>query len=151
MIKNYFLYLNTYSTVLVAQSCPTLCDPQAAAHQLLCPWNSPCKTARVGCHSLLQGIFLTQGMKPGLPHCRQILYHLLLLLNHFSCVWLCVTLWTAAFQAPLSMGILQARILEWVAISSSRGFSQPRNPTALECNSTGTEYDLFWLCCLPGV
>ena len=32
-------------------------------------------------------------------------------------------LWTVAHQAPLSMGILQARILEWAAISSSRRFS----------------------------
>ena len=31
-----------------------------------------------------------------------------------------VTLWTAAHQAPLSIGILQARILEWVAIPFSR-------------------------------
>ena len=31
-----------------------------------------------------------------------------------------VTPWTIAHQAPLSMGILQARILEWVAISFSR-------------------------------
>ena len=30
----------------------------------------------VGCHSLLQGIFLTQGSNPGLLHCMQILYHL---------------------------------------------------------------------------
>ena len=30
----------------------------------------------VGCHSLLQGIFLTQGPNLGLLHCRQILYHL---------------------------------------------------------------------------
>ena len=29
----------------------------------------------MGCHSLLQGIFPTQGLNPGLPHCRQILYH----------------------------------------------------------------------------
>ena len=29
-----------------------------------------------GCHFLLQGIFLTQGSNPGLPHCRQMLYHL---------------------------------------------------------------------------
>ena len=43
---------------------------------LLCPWNSPGKTTEVGCHSLLQGIFLTQGSNPGLPHCRQILDHL---------------------------------------------------------------------------
>ena len=32
------------------------------------------------CHFLLQGIFLTQGLNPGLPHCRQTL-------NHLSCVW----------------------------------------------------------------
>ena len=37
-----------------------------------------------------------------------------------SCVWLLATPWTAARQTPLSMGILQARILEWAAISFSR-------------------------------
>ena len=31
---------------------------------------------REGSHSLLQGIFPTQGLNPGLPHCRQILYQL---------------------------------------------------------------------------
>ena len=36
---------------------------------------------------------------------------------------------SVAHQAPLSMGILQARILEWVAMSSSRGSSQPRDWT----------------------
>ena len=44
--------------------------------RLLCPWNSPGKNTGVGSHSLLQGIFLTQGLNVGLPHCRQILYHL---------------------------------------------------------------------------
>ena len=34
------------------------------------------KNTGVGCHFLLQGIFLTQGLNPGLPHCRQILYRL---------------------------------------------------------------------------
>ena len=42
----------------------------------LYPWNSPGKDTGVGGHSLLQGIFLIQGSNPGLPHCRQILYHL---------------------------------------------------------------------------
>ena len=37
--------------------------------------------------------------------------------------------WTIARQAPLSMGILQARILEWVAMPSCRGSSQPRDGT----------------------
>ena len=32
--------------------------------RLLCPWDSPGKNARVGCHALLQGIFLTQGSNP---------------------------------------------------------------------------------------
>ena len=39
------------------------------------------------------------------------------------------TPWTEALQAPLSMGILQARILEWVAMLSSRGSSRPRDRT----------------------
>ena len=37
------------------------------------------------------------------------------------------TLWGVACQAPLSLGILQARILEWVAISFSSGSSRLRN------------------------
>ena len=44
--------------------------------RLFCPWDAPGKNNEVGCHSLLQGIFLTQGLNPGLPHCRQILYDL---------------------------------------------------------------------------
>ena len=36
--------------------------------------DSPGKNTRVDCHSFLQGIFPTQGFKPGLLHCRQILY-----------------------------------------------------------------------------
>ena len=39
------------------------------------------------------------------------------------------TPWTVARQAPLSMRILQARILEWVAMPSSRGSSQSRDQT----------------------
>ena len=40
----------------------------------LCPWHSPGKNTRVGCHALLQGIFPTKGSNLGLPHCRQVLY-----------------------------------------------------------------------------
>ena len=58
-------------------------------------------------------------------------------LSLFSHVWLCATLWTAARQAPLSMGILQARILEWVALLSSRRFSWPRNWTWVSCIAGG--------------
>ena len=43
---------------------------------LLCPWNSPGKNTGVNCHSLLQGILLTQESKSGFLNCSQILYHL---------------------------------------------------------------------------
>ena len=51
-----------------------------------------------------------------------------------SCPTLC-PLWTVARQAPLSMRILQARIPEWVAMPSSRGSSQPRDPTLASCTA----------------
>ena len=58
-----------------AQSCPTLYEaarlPGFSVHG-----NSSGKNTGVGCHSLLQGIFPTQGSNLGLLHCKQILYHL---------------------------------------------------------------------------
>jgi len=65
------------SVCLVAQSCPTLCDPMdcsppgSSVHG-----DSPDKNTGVGCHALLQEIFPDQGLNPGLPQCRQTLYHL---------------------------------------------------------------------------
>ena len=55
--------------VKVAQSRPTLCDPMDYS-----PWNSQGQNTGVGSIPL-QRIFPTQGSNPGLPHCRQILYH----------------------------------------------------------------------------
>ena len=40
---------------------------------LLYQYDFPDKNTRVGCHFLLQGIFLTQGSNPGLLHCRHML------------------------------------------------------------------------------
>ena len=82
----------------VAQSCPTLCDS---------PWNSPDQNTGVGSLSLLQGIFLTQGLNPGLMHCRWIHYQL----SHKG----------------------SPRILEWVAYPFSSGYSRPRNQTRVSC------------------
>ena len=59
-----------------AQSCRTLCDPMDCSLPGFCPWDFPGKSTRVGCHFLLQGIFLTQGSNPGLLRCRQTLYPL---------------------------------------------------------------------------
>ena len=61
--------------VLVAWLCLTLCDPtDHSPTRLLCPWDFPGKNTGVGGHSLLQGIFLSQGSNPHLLHSRQILY-----------------------------------------------------------------------------
>ena len=54
----------------LTQSCLTLCD---LMDYIYSPWNSPSKTTGVGSSSLLQGIFPTQGLNPGVPHCRWIL------------------------------------------------------------------------------
>jgi len=61
----------------------------------------------VGSLSLLQGIFPTQGLNPGLPHYRHILYQL----SHKGSL----------------------RILEWVDYPFSMGSSQPRNGTGVSC------------------
>ena len=43
---------------------------------LYSPWNFPGQNTGVDNPSLLQGIFPTQGLNPGLPHSRRILYQL---------------------------------------------------------------------------
>ena len=43
---------------------------------LYSPWNSPGQNTGVHSCSLLQGIFLTQGSNPDVPHCKQILSQL---------------------------------------------------------------------------
>ena len=70
---------------------------------LYTPWNSPAKNIGVDSLSLIQEIFPTQGLNPGLPHCWQILYQL----SHKG----------------------NPRILGWVAYPFSSGSSWPRNQT----------------------
>ena len=76
-------------------------------HGLYNPWNSPGQNTGVSSLSLLQGIFPTQGLNPGLPHCRWLLYQL----SHKG----------------------SPKILEWVAFSFFRGSSQPRNWIGASC------------------
>ena len=53
-------------------------------HGLYSPWNSPGQNTGVGNLSLLQGIFPTQELNPGLLHCRWILYQL----SHQGSLWI---------------------------------------------------------------
>ena len=54
-----------------------------------------------------------------------------------SHVQLFATPWTVAHWSPLSVGILQVRLLEWVAMPSSRVCSQPRNQIQVSCMAGG--------------
>ena len=89
--------------MLVAQPRLILCDPvDCSPPGSSVHGNSPGKNTGVGCHALLQAIFLTQGSNPGLPCCRRILYHLShqgsplefrspqFCLSVFLCLWVCV-------------------------------------------------------------
>ena len=75
-------------------------------HGLYTPWNSPGQSTRVGSLSLLQGIFPTQGLNPGLLHYWRILYQ------------------------PSHKG--RPGTLEWVACPSPVS-SRPRNRTGVSC------------------
>ena len=92
----------------VAQSCPALCNPMdCSVPGSSVHGDSPAKNTGEGCHALLQGIFLTERSNSDLLHCRHILYHLI------------------CQGSP--------RILEWVVMPFSRGYSWPRNQTRVSC------------------
>ena len=93
-----------------SESCSVVSD-SLQPHGLYSPWNSPCENTVVGSCSLLQGIFTTQGLNPGLPHCSQILFQL----SHQG----------------------SPRILECVVYLFSSRSSQPRNQTRVSCIAGG--------------
>ena len=79
------------------QSCPTLCDPhRQKPTRLPHPWDSPGKNTGVGCHFLLQ--------------CMKV--------KSLSRVWLLATPWTAAHQAPPSMGFSRQEYWSGVPLPS---------------------------------
>ena len=101
-LKTFIFRSNlNFLKVKVTQLYLILCDPNV----LYSPSNSPGQNTGAGSWSLLQGIFPTHGLNPGLPPCRQILCQL----SHQ--------------ESP--------RILEWVAYPFSSGCSQPRNQTGV--------------------
>ena len=83
------------------QSCPTLRPHRRQPTRLLCPWDSPGKSTGVGCHCNV---------------CAQ------------SCLIPCDPMDRSPPSSSVP-GILQARILEWVAISFSRVYFPPRDQT----------------------
>ena len=71
---NFFHQWHCRNSSVVAQSCPTLCDPVDCSLPGSSPGDSVGKNTGVDSRSLLQGIFSTQGSNPCLLICQQILY-----------------------------------------------------------------------------
>ena len=67
-VKDLYTETANVKPVLLTQSCWlfAICGQESA--RLLHLWDSPGKKTGVGCHFLLQGIFLTEGSSSGLPH-----------------------------------------------------------------------------------
>ena len=90
-------------------ACAVLCSAESLSHVRLFAtlWTvahqaPPGKNTGVGCHALLQGIFPTQGLSPGLLHCRQILYQLSYLGSLTICLKLYIVLKIYAFHVMLT-------------------------------------------------
>ena len=84
---------------------------------------------------IVQEFWVLGALSPGVREERNRLLHRLHMC-HITCrVWLFKTLESVAHQAPLSMGMLQARILKWVAMPFSSGSSWPRYRTPISCVS----------------
>ena len=64
-------------------------------------------------------------------------------LSHFSHVWLYTTLWKCSLPGSSVHGILQARILEWVAVLSFRGPSRPMDCTCVAYVSCDGRWVLY--------
>ena len=111
LLSSSLYRMREVSDVKVSQSCLTLCDPiDYTVHEILqariLEWE-----AYPFSRGSSQPRDWTQGLNPGLPHCRQILYQL----NHKG----------------------SPRILECVAYPFSRGSSWPRNWAEVSCIASG--------------
>ena len=84
------------------QSCPTLCDPIDGS-----PPGSP-----------VPGILQAKTLE-SVAISFSNAWKWKVTVKSLSHIWLLGTPWTAAYQAPPSMGFFQARVLEWVAIALS--------------------------------
>ena len=75
-LKTKVQWLRWFNCCLVTKSCPTLLQTHGLKlARCFCPWDFPGKNTGVGCHFLLQGIFLTQESNLHLLNCRWILSH----------------------------------------------------------------------------
>ena len=112
------MYAAAAAAAKLLQSCPTLVRPHRQKPiRLLCPWDSPGKNAGVGCHFLLQCMKMKKRLLLG----RKAMTNLAAAASLQSCLTLCDPIDGSPPGSPVP-GVLQARTLEWVAISFSNAW-----------------------------
>ena len=137
-----------YNTVLTVVM--LACGLWKSLSECAAPWNSLGQNTRVDSLYLLQEIFPTQGLNPGLPHCRQILYQL----SHKGSPRILERV-AYPFSSDLltqesNQGLLHCRqilyqlshkgsprILEWLAYPFSSRSSRPRTSNWVSCIAGG--------------
>ena len=122
----------------ITQGCPTGLHPRCGEHK------SKYGSCRFLCQvrRCLQVLRLSPNSYRALGEPLSLSEPQVCVLSRFSRVPLFATSWTVARHAPLS-GILQAGILQWVAMPSPRGSSQPRDGTLASCISCMGRGDLY--------
>ena len=101
----FFIHINERESLSVVSD-------SLLPHGLYSPWNSLGQSTGVGCLSLLQGIFPTQGWNPGLLCCRPILYQL----RHreTQCIYTHIYLKLFSSNIFISLEIFQMLKISWL-------------------------------------
>ena len=101
-IMNVYIYIHTHTLVhthiyMYESESRSVMSDSLWPHGLYSPWNSPGQNIGMGSLSLLRGIFPSQGLNPGLPLCKGILYQLSYYMYLYVCVCVHVYIHTCCF------------------------------------------------------
>ena len=137
----YFSHVGLESE-LVAQLCLTLCDPMNRSTPGLPVQHQPPEFTQTRIHRVSDAIQPSHPWSSPSPPAPNPSQHQSLPMSQLfatlevkslSRVRLFATPWTSSLPGSFLHGILQARVLEWVATFFSRGSSRPRDRTRVSC------------------
>ena len=117
-------FLGTQSVLHICMSCISRLNQQwikTVGKKKKIPESTKHQNSNLWCfgNNYLHGIYVVLGILSALAFSRWV------------CVWLSCDPMDCSLPDSSVHGILQARILEWVAMPSSRGYSPPRNRTRI--------------------
>ena len=141
-----FEFLSLVCTCVRVLSCSQLfATPWTVPCQALAVHGFPGKNTGVSCHFLLQGIFLTQELNPGLLHCRRPGF------NSWVRNWTLVSCiagrflmkWATGGALSASWGLFKSEDISWDNLGK-KSFSH-KYPCGLSNLVTGKEAEVTWV------